>query len=297
MRRCPFYALAEGAPQVICTLHHGIVDGALEEAGSEQIGRAARPVRRAGPLHRPSRAAALDRLRRAGEPGAPAFEAHAEVAAREVDEHLARAVRRRRDRDSARAGRGRSPPPRAPRLERSPHRDRRQRATWTFVRSGKRGSFSRSGPSSPIRAGSPSTTACGLPTETGVSSTPATTSGGETSTTPRSPTRVAVADPRAPRRRGHRRGLARRRIPSAAHQPRRRDARAVARHLRVRAVGIEDPDRHLVAVDGEHLDDAVRPLGVGRRRRPVMDEVDVPVRVPARRFQRRSPPEDGRQRP
>jgi predicted ArsR family transcriptional regulator len=36
MRRCPFYALAEGAPQVICTLHHGIVDGALEEAGTGQ---------------------------------------------------------------------------------------------------------------------------------------------------------------------------------------------------------------------------------------------------------------------
>jgi predicted ArsR family transcriptional regulator len=36
MRRCPFYALAEGAPQVICTLHRGIVDGALEEAGTDQ---------------------------------------------------------------------------------------------------------------------------------------------------------------------------------------------------------------------------------------------------------------------
>jgi predicted ArsR family transcriptional regulator len=34
MRRCPFYALAEGAPQVICTLHHGIIDGALEASGS-----------------------------------------------------------------------------------------------------------------------------------------------------------------------------------------------------------------------------------------------------------------------
>ena len=34
MRRCPFYALAENAPQVICTLHHGIIDGALEEARS-----------------------------------------------------------------------------------------------------------------------------------------------------------------------------------------------------------------------------------------------------------------------
>jgi len=36
MRRCPFYALAETAPQVICTLHHGIIDGALAEAGSGQ---------------------------------------------------------------------------------------------------------------------------------------------------------------------------------------------------------------------------------------------------------------------
>ena len=37
MRRCPFYALAESSPQVICTLHHGIIDGALAEAGSGQI--------------------------------------------------------------------------------------------------------------------------------------------------------------------------------------------------------------------------------------------------------------------
>jgi predicted ArsR family transcriptional regulator len=36
MRRCPFYALAESSPQVICTLHHGIIDGALAAAGSEQ---------------------------------------------------------------------------------------------------------------------------------------------------------------------------------------------------------------------------------------------------------------------
>ena len=36
MRRCPFYALAESSPHVICTLHHGIIDGALAEAGSEQ---------------------------------------------------------------------------------------------------------------------------------------------------------------------------------------------------------------------------------------------------------------------
>ena len=34
MRRCPFYALAEDSPQVICTLHRGIIDGALAESGS-----------------------------------------------------------------------------------------------------------------------------------------------------------------------------------------------------------------------------------------------------------------------
>ena len=34
MRRCPFYALADGAPQVICSLHHGVIDGALEATAS-----------------------------------------------------------------------------------------------------------------------------------------------------------------------------------------------------------------------------------------------------------------------
>jgi predicted ArsR family transcriptional regulator len=36
MRRCPFCELAESSPQVICTLHRGIVDGALAQAGSGQ---------------------------------------------------------------------------------------------------------------------------------------------------------------------------------------------------------------------------------------------------------------------
>jgi len=36
MHRCPFYALAETSPQVICTLHHGIIDGVLDEARSGQ---------------------------------------------------------------------------------------------------------------------------------------------------------------------------------------------------------------------------------------------------------------------
>lgn len=36
MRRCPFYALAEDSPQVICTLHRGIIEGALAEAGADE---------------------------------------------------------------------------------------------------------------------------------------------------------------------------------------------------------------------------------------------------------------------
>ena len=48
MRRCPFYELAESSPQVICTLHQGIVEGALDEAGSEQT------VERLDPFVEPS---------------------------------------------------------------------------------------------------------------------------------------------------------------------------------------------------------------------------------------------------
>jgi predicted ArsR family transcriptional regulator len=40
MRRCPFLALAEAAPQVICTLHRGFIDGALAASGSgKSVGR------------------------------------------------------------------------------------------------------------------------------------------------------------------------------------------------------------------------------------------------------------------
>lgn len=39
MRRCPFAALAEDAPQVICTLHRGIIDGALAAAGGGRVER------------------------------------------------------------------------------------------------------------------------------------------------------------------------------------------------------------------------------------------------------------------
>jgi len=78
MRRCPFYALAECAPQVICTLHHGIVDGALDEAGSsEQVGRL-------DPFVEPGLCIAhLERG--AGQPGASVRQAHAQVAAGKVD--------------------------------------------------------------------------------------------------------------------------------------------------------------------------------------------------------------------
>jgi predicted ArsR family transcriptional regulator len=36
MRRCPFWALAASHPQVVCTLHHGLIDGALEAAGTDE---------------------------------------------------------------------------------------------------------------------------------------------------------------------------------------------------------------------------------------------------------------------
>lgn len=36
MRRCPFLALAEESPQVICTLHRGIMDGVLAAAGAPE---------------------------------------------------------------------------------------------------------------------------------------------------------------------------------------------------------------------------------------------------------------------
>lgn len=36
MRRCPFHALAGDAPQVICGLHRGMIDGALAASGSDR---------------------------------------------------------------------------------------------------------------------------------------------------------------------------------------------------------------------------------------------------------------------
>jgi len=35
MRRCPFWALAESCPHVVCTLHQGIIDGAFAASGTD----------------------------------------------------------------------------------------------------------------------------------------------------------------------------------------------------------------------------------------------------------------------
>lgn len=35
MRRCPFHDLAESRPEIVCAVHKGVIDGALEELGSE----------------------------------------------------------------------------------------------------------------------------------------------------------------------------------------------------------------------------------------------------------------------
>jgi predicted ArsR family transcriptional regulator len=81
MRRCPFYALAEDSPQVICTLHHGIIDGALAAADSEQT------VDRLDPFVEPGLCIAhlgrarprlrIERLSGPNEPRPAAGEAHA----------------------------------------------------------------------------------------------------------------------------------------------------------------------------------------------------------------------------
>jgi predicted ArsR family transcriptional regulator len=35
MHRCPFHDLAESQPQIVCAVHRGLIDGALEELGSD----------------------------------------------------------------------------------------------------------------------------------------------------------------------------------------------------------------------------------------------------------------------
>ena len=35
MRRCPFHDLAESRPEIVCAVHKGLIDGALDELGSD----------------------------------------------------------------------------------------------------------------------------------------------------------------------------------------------------------------------------------------------------------------------
>ena len=91
--------------------------------------------------------------------------------------------RRRRRRSSRTTA---SPPRRAPRRGPSSRPGRRSRATWTFVRFGKRSCVSSSGPIRGSSSGSPITTACGLPTSTTMTSSPAICSGSATVTAPSS---------------------------------------------------------------------------------------------------------------
>ena len=194
----------------------------------------------------------------------------------------------------------RSLPLHAPTTRASMSREPSRRATCTFVRSGKRAFVSRSGPTRGSSAGSPSTTACGFPTSTGVNDTPATCSRARTTTGPRScstkppPRRCAVTS-RAPDLHCD---------PSRAcplRQPARSDPGAVARHLRARPVRVPDRDLDPVVATPEYLED---PVGVThvrrdvatRERRAFSDEVDVPLRLPARRSHLRAPPVDGSHR-
>ena len=82
----------------------------------------------------------------------------------------------------------------------------------------------------------------------------------------------------------------------AIHQPGGGDACSVARHLRERAVGIDDRDGHVVAVDRKHAHDPVE-IGLHDVLVGLSDEVDVPVGVPARRCHRQSRPAGDRHRP
>jgi hypothetical protein len=73
------------------------------------------------------------------------------------------------------------------------------------------------------------------------------------------------------------------------------------RHVTVNGRAYRWPARPVVVVclDGsavEYIDRAVSAGQVEAVRRPVMNEVDVPVCVPARRSQLRSPPAGGPQR-
>ncbi len=78
------------------------------------------------------------------------------------------------------------------------------------------------------------------------------------------------------------------------------DPRAVAGQLGLRAVGVPDHELEPVLPARSDLEDPVGVAdfcahGLGRERL-LSDEVDVPLRLPARRSHRRAPPLDGQRR-
>ena len=245
-----------------------------------------------------------DLLGRPGQARLAARELDQEVPAGEMDGHgaLAPAVRRRgrAHGDGARAGGERlprSPLPDADReLVRAVHADELDVCALreALVRLDERAEPQQLGAS-----GSRRMTACGLPTETGVSSTcsPSTeiVSGSPTSTAPMSvststPSRIRAATSRGPTRDPD---LVRAATP---REPARGNAGAVAGELSRRAVRIPDHDLGPVAVGRDHLEDPVganaevvvadAPDLLGRERCrepfPLHEQVVVPEPVPLR---------------
>ena len=148
------------------------------------------------------------RCGRAAQVGAPALDADVEVAAGEVDDDLAVAVRRRRDRDGARSRRARLPHAALPdaRGDLAGRVDARDLDVRPL---GESADASRArGPIVGRSAGSPTTTACGLPTSTGTTSIAAVDRllGAPTATGPRScstssPPSIRATTSRSPTRR------------------------------------------------------------------------------------------------
>ena len=139
------------------------------------------------------------------------------------------------------------------------------RATWTFVRRGKRSCTSSIGPTCGSTDGSPSTTACGFPTSTATRAMPATSSG-----EPIRPRRDPARRGRPPSMRARTsRGPTRTATALGTRllgEPARGDPRAVARHLGARAVRVPDCDLDPVVALAERLDDAVRTIDLERAR-------------------------------
>ena len=126
--------------------------------------------------------------------------------------------------------------------------------TWTFVRLGKRACVSSSGPIRGRSSGSPSTTACGLPTSTAVRRMPSTSSGSADPRPRPGPARRA----RPPQHRAYLTWTdADRDVVAPPPVPARGDARSVPRHLGLRSVRVPDRDLDPVVAAAEDLEHAV----------------------------------------